>query len=145
MSLFFRLRLALLRKPKMIEAPLGEDFASLQNRLPELSPSDSPSEWMDSTDYRLELPDYLLHVTAKEGKVVAVIHNTDRYRNTGAQRIKKLIYFLEAYAGESSFDQVLDNGFGLSYKTEDDERWATYSYACDIFSAYFKDLEKTPK
>ena len=142
MSPLFRLRLALLRKPQMIEAPLGESFEALQSRLPGLTLSDSPSDWVDGVNYTLKLPDYTFYATVKDDRVVAVIHNTDRYRDTGPQRIKKLFYFLEIYAGESSFEQVLDNGFGFSYKTKDDKVCATHSYVCDIFSAYYRDLVK---
>jgi hypothetical protein len=116
MSPLFWLRFAFLRKPRMIEAPLGEEFETLRMRLPELVVNDSPSDWEECTDYMLKSPDYVFH-GVKDGKVVAVIHNTDRYRETGPQRVKKLFYFLHA-------------------------RWATYSYTCDVFSAYRTGLIK---
>ncbi|HSI62696.1 MAG TPA: hypothetical protein VLE43_06240 [Candidatus Saccharimonadia bacterium] len=142
MLLFDLLRIALTRAPKLIEAPLGERIEELCARLPSLSESEEPSDWLDCTDYRLESDDYVFHATAKDGVVVAVIHDTDRHREGGMKRVKKMMHLLKVYAGASDFEQILDNGFGFTYRSVDGKRMATYSYACDVFSVYEADLQK---
>ncbi len=135
----------LLPAPRIPLVMLGRDISELESEIePSVSEDPTRSEAPWALEYRLKNPSHLILIEALEDEVHSVVYNTSTYRRFALQRRKKLLWLLDAHTGDSAWEFVLDNGFGLTWNREDKLAQARYSYVADIFSVLstrYLDLE----
>ena len=131
-----------LMKPSLLLHPLGMQFGELAGQLLPRKPRAEVSDWLGCTDHVFEDADYKLIATVEGGSVVGYVHDTVIYRARKAQLLRKLNEFLEFYGATDELDFVVDNGFGLLFRSKSGNLRAAYSYVADIFSVELFRLER---
>jgi hypothetical protein len=143
--MFVEWRAKRLAKPSLRLQSLGISFEQLTADLAPLQARTETSEWVGCVDYVFEDNDYKLIASVESGVVVAYVHDTDIYRATQPQVVRKLNDFLDFYGAEGTeheLDFVLDNGFGLLFRSKNSRVRAAYSHVADIFSVSLSRLER---
>ena len=131
-----------LTKPSLLLHPLGMQFDELAGCLQPLKSRTDMSDWLGCTDHVFEDADYKLIATVEGGSVVGYVHDTEIYRAKEAQVLRKLNEFLEFYGATDELALVVDNGFGLLFRSKSGKMRAAYSYMADIFSVELSRLER---
>jgi hypothetical protein len=131
-----------LTKPSLLLHPLAMHFDELAAQLQPRKPRQATSDWRGCTDYVFEDADYKLIATVEDGSVVGYVHDTGIYRAKRAQLLRKLNDFLEFYGAGDELEVVVDNGFGLLFRSKSGKLRAAYSYVADIFSIELFRLER---
>jgi len=80
-------------------------------------------------EQRFEIAEGHVILTTWQGKLHSVIYQTPAEDDAGAARRNKELF--AHYGDGHTFNEILDNGFGKTYRRADMERFALWSYAMD--------------
>jgi hypothetical protein len=91
---------------------------------------EGPHEKADGAhQQRFKIAEGHIILTTWQGKLHSVIYQTPAEDNVGAARRNRALF---AHYGDGlKFNEILDNGFGKTYRRADLERFALWSYAID--------------
>ena len=78
---------------------------------------------------RFQIPEGHIILTIWNGKLHSVIYQTPAEDYKGAAGRNKQLF--KHYGEGQEFNEILDNGFGKTYRRADMERFALWSYAMD--------------
>jgi hypothetical protein len=129
-----RLRAWWIPPPQLIVIPLGTKVDDLFKEYKMVTESEEVSYLEGCSHYEIALRDQKITVAAGDGEVKGVIYRTEIYGDSEQERVRKLRFYLEAHGQESRLKFIVNNGFGLLYRSCDNETRAAYSYVADVFS-----------
>jgi len=78
---------------------------------------------------RYEIPEGHVILTTWQGKLHEVIYQTPLEDETASAHRNASLF--DHYGDGNDFNEILDNGFGKTYRRSDMERYALWSYAMD--------------
>lgn len=139
--IFARLLSVFAPEPKLHLLPLGLPLEFIKQQFADVLPVEEESSWSDTIAYGFDLPGYRLIAEVQDGVVKGYVHDTEVYRHWTFQRLRKVDTLLAFYGKESPFRFIMDNGFGVLYRSENGLLRAAYSHM-DIFSVSLFELKR---
>lgn len=79
--------------------------------------------------YTYEIPEGNILLTVKSGVLHEVIYQTPKLFPWSKK--KKNRYLFNSYCTDTSWNEILDNGFGKTYRSKNGEMYALWSYVMD--------------
>ena len=90
--------------------------------------------------FTIEINEGEILLTLVDGVLSQVIYQTPKLFPWSKK--KKTRQLLEAYAGTSSWVEVLDNGFGKTYRRDDETMVALWSYVMDFNTFHTQEFHQ---